>query len=144
MSAVLLPLVTLLALTSFGPVTDVAKIAKQLAETLAASRRSLDIVGRLGGEEFAILLPGADVDAAARAAEAIRGKVEELDIEVAPGTSAPITVSIGGAGLDGDLAGALGRADAALYRAKSGGRNRVTVDTVPSGDVAGEDGCHAG
>ena len=124
-------------------------VLRAFGETLAASVRSLDIVGRLGGEEFAILLPGADVDAAARAAEAIRAKVEGLDIEVAPGTSAPVTVSIGVAGLDGDLARALGRADAALYRAKAGGRNRVTVGTDPLGDVAdedvaGEDGHHAG
>ncbi len=109
-------------------------VLRAFAETVAAAVRSLDIVGRLGGEEFAVLLPGADVDAAARTAEAIRAKVEQLHIEVAPGTSAPVTVSIGVAPLDGDLAGALGRADDALYRAKAGGRNRVVLHT-DTGDV---------
>jgi predicted signal transduction protein with EAL and GGDEF domain len=87
------------------------------------------IVGRLGGEEFAAILPGADLATAGVAAEQIRtafaGAAEVLD-----GMRVAGTVSIGCAAsddIDCDLNGLFHRADGALYTAKNGGRNRVEL-----------------
>jgi diguanylate cyclase (GGDEF)-like protein len=82
---------------------------------------------RLGGEEFAVLLPGTDADAAVRVAEALRLALQAACVLVPGGASVCYTVSVGVAGLaPGEtLAGLLHRADQALYAAKRGGRNRV-------------------
>ncbi len=87
-------------------------------------------IGRMGGEEFAIAMPGQDVRAAAQLAEALRLAVEETAID-ASGKLLKITLSIGVAQTDADtcLRGLLlKRADDQLYRAKLEGRNRVCVD----------------
>ncbi len=87
--------------------------------------RVSDVFGRVGGEEFALLLPETDTDAAHSTLERLRAV-----IEVHPVASRAVTVSIGLASLrPGDsLAELLKRADAALYTAKSAGRNRVVVE----------------
>lgn len=96
--------------------------------------RASDILGRTGGEEFAVLLPQTDRAAARAIAERLRAAVEATPAPHAPHPIA-ITVSIGVAevepGEDG-LDGALNRADRALYRAKDLGRNQVAVEG-PSG-----------
>jgi diguanylate cyclase (GGDEF)-like protein len=95
-----------------------------------------DIIGRLGGEEFAVLLPHADIDQARDVAERIRRAVE--DIRLAGNLSGlRITSSIGVARVrpgERNPDGALARADAALYLAKKQGRNCVVAgsDLVPS------------
>jgi diguanylate cyclase (GGDEF)-like protein len=95
-----------------------------------------DIIGRLGGEEFAVLLPHADMDQARDVAERIRRAVE--DIRLAGNLSGlRITSSIGVARVrpgERNPDGALARADAALYLAKKQGRNCVVAgsDLVPS------------
>ena len=93
--------------------------------------RNEDVMGRLGGEEFAIFLPGAELAGAAAVAERLRALVAA---QPAPGTGdrqrgIPLTVSIGVAlHAAGDTAGAvLQRADEAMYLAKQRGRNRVEV-----------------
>jgi diguanylate cyclase (GGDEF)-like protein len=90
--------------------------------------RREDLVFRYGGEEFLILLPGGDRDAAAKLAERVRRAVED-DPQVGPWG---LTVSVGVAVADRFSAsnplGLLRRADAALYQAKRTGRNRVVVD----------------
>lgn len=90
--------------------------------------RATDIIGRLGGEEFGVLLVGADVARGLQAAEKLRSEVEALSIIGRDGEF-KLTVSIGVAAVDVDLddplAVASDRADRALYRAKRGGRNRV-------------------
>lgn len=90
------------------------------------------LAARFGGEEFAVLLPAADHDAALQRAEALRREAEAL----AP-CGIPITVSIGlAAAADhpgSDLEELLGHADRALYSAKQGGRNRV-YQTVPAAE----------
>jgi len=95
--------------------------------------------GRLGGEEFAILLPGADLDAALALGERIRATFAQAAAEL-DGRAVAATVSIGvAASRAGDLDGLLGRADSALYQAKQDGRDRVcafagaraVVDDVP-------------
>jgi diguanylate cyclase (GGDEF)-like protein len=82
---------------------------------------------RLGGEEFAVLLPHADADAAVRLAEELRRTLERAVVAGAGGAAVRYTVSVGVASLhDGEsLASLLQRADAALYAAKRGGRNLV-------------------
>ena len=89
--------------------------------------RTTDVFGRLGGEEFALLLPGNDLAGARLAAERIRAAVATAPIRV-EGHSLAVTVSIGVAGKPtsgATLEGMLVAADAALYAAKRGGRNRV-------------------
>jgi diguanylate cyclase (GGDEF)-like protein len=96
-------------------------------DILRASLRGHDILGRYGGEEFALLIPGADKAGAMLAAERARVAVSERPIEAGQ-LSVPITLSAGVAAyaVDGSNWESLLRgADAALYAAKQGGRNRV-------------------
>jgi len=101
-----------------------------LAVVMRNELRKVDAVGRIGGEEFAVILPGADVSAAKIFAERLRKKVAAT-----PATHEErvisLTVSVGVAEMHaGDKNGdaALVRADRALYRAKERGRNRVEVE----------------
>ena len=89
------------------------------------------IVGRLGGEEFAVLLEGADLAAAAACAEALRTSLGELSFNAAHGKLS-VTCSLGVAeALVGEsIDGLLKRADAALYEAKEKGRDRVVAATA--------------
>jgi two-component system cell cycle response regulator len=100
---------------------------RQIASALERAVRTGDSVFRYGGEEFVVLLPEQSIDAAAQALERIRSNVEALRIRRPDGTI--LTVSAGVAELDPDAdsrpADWLERADAALYRAKAAGRNRV-------------------
>jgi diguanylate cyclase (GGDEF)-like protein len=95
--------------------------------TARVCTRTTDILGRLGGEEFAAILPGT-IDDAAVVANRLRAAFEAAGSAVA-GCSLDATVSIGiASGLPGtDLKTLLARADAALYRAKNSGRNRIEV-----------------
>jgi diguanylate cyclase (GGDEF)-like protein/PAS domain S-box-containing protein len=92
-----------------------------------ASIRVIDILGRYGGDEFAILLPDADMVEADEIAERIRQAVTCEPIHTSRG-KVTITISLGVAQADhtyDTLASLLGRADSALYTAKQNGRNRV-------------------
>ncbi len=102
-----------------------------VAASLTGHIRSADVLARFGGEEFAILMPGADLGSAADRAEALRVAIADLAVEVAPGTVVQVNVSIGVAAYDGSLDETLQRADAALYVAKNTGRNRVARDGEP-------------
>ncbi|THF55590.1 diguanylate cyclase [Pseudothauera rhizosphaerae] len=95
-----------------------------LAHLLRQALRREDIAGRLGGEEFAVLLPDTDPAGAAILAERLRAMLEESSIETGSATIR-ITMSAGLAPLEGTGPAILERADAALYRAKNEGRNRV-------------------
>lgn len=98
------------------------------AATARGTLREHDIMGRLGGEEFAIALPGTDLDGALQAAERLRAAVTAMPLATSEGEHT-MTVSAGVAVLDPNepLTAALARADHALYAAKAGGRNRVEV-----------------
>jgi diguanylate cyclase (GGDEF)-like protein len=101
-----------------------------VAQRLQAELRDGDSLGRWGGEEFVALLPGANLDNAHHTSERILRKVS-ADPVVVPHGAVPVTVSIGIAVLDplhDDIHTLLNRADAALYRAKANGRNRVERD----------------
>ncbi|MEF2231107.1 MAG: diguanylate cyclase [Pseudodesulfovibrio sp.] len=103
-------------------------ILRTLVNLAVATLREADLFGRLGGEEFAAILPETDVAAGLRAAERLRRAVEELEVPDAGGGRIRFTVSIGVAGFGGsheDVDMLIRRADDALYRAKGQGRNRV-------------------
>ncbi len=105
------------------------EVLVKLAHKILSSVRDEDLLGRLGGEEFALVLPATDVDAALRTANRLREKVGEMRFE-SPQGAFGITVSMGissPAAAEGDILTALDRADRSLYRAKSLGRNRVEV-----------------
>lgn len=98
-------------------------------DVLRGQLRRFDTAGRLGGEEFAVLLPGASPAAARSFAMRLRRAVESTPLG-RNGERIAMTVSIGVAAIDADDASAdsaLLRADAALYQAKAAGRNRVVV-----------------
>ena len=96
--------------------------------------RAVDILARWGGEEFLILLPDADAEAAAVIAERFRETVAAMRVPVGVNTSINFTISIGVAvPQNDDLHDLLRRADVALYAAKAGGRNRVVVATPTVG-----------
>ncbi|PTD95362.1 sensor domain-containing diguanylate cyclase [Pseudothauera lacus] len=102
------------------------------AERAQACLRATDLLGRLGGEEFAALLPGTDAAGATLLAERLRTEIAAAPFP-SPQGALTITVSVGVATLSGGdtrAEMALARADAALYRAKSCGRDRVEVDCV--------------
>lgn len=100
------------------------EVLRRLARTLELRVRSSDVAARLGGEEFVVLLPDTDLAGARATAEALVAAMAQQQDPVA----GSITVSVGVASLQGpqdDSAALLRRADAALYEAKSQGRNRV-------------------
>jgi len=109
------------------------QVLRVLAERCKAALRSVDVLGRYGGEEFAILLPGTSQhNAATVLAERIRKKVAEEPVTTDDGV-VKVTVSVGVAALDPDMRNPgdlFKRADAALYEAKQAGRNRVVEDAV--------------
>jgi diguanylate cyclase (GGDEF)-like protein len=107
-------------------------ILKLFAETAAQAIRVTDVFGRIGGEEFAALLPGCDAATGHQIAERIRADFS-LRTATEFGAEATATVSIGIAsnGADAaDLDALMLRADAALYGSKRGGRDRVTDASV--------------
>ncbi|MBA4763075.1 sensor domain-containing diguanylate cyclase [Sphingomonas sp.] len=95
------------------------------ADVLRANLRVEDVIGRLGGEEFAVLFPGLSTAAAMAACERVRNSLQDARIH-AGDTTFTITVSAGVAPIRPDLSSdeVFRVADAALYRAKSAGRNR--------------------
>jgi diguanylate cyclase (GGDEF)-like protein len=100
---------------------------QRVARTLEGNIREVDILARLGGEEFAILLPNTGPEAAAELGERLRSAVESETCS-SRGRSLNVTVSVGVASYDHDLLdldGMLRIADRAMYQAKNQGRNRV-------------------
>ncbi|WP_207458453.1 diguanylate cyclase [Azospirillum sp. SYSU D00513] len=92
--------------------------------------RGYDLLGRMGGEEFVVLLPGAPAEVALRVAERVRQQLERTPV-LGPEGPFQLTASIGVACMQGPedtLDRVIHRADQALYRAKNGGRNRVAAD----------------
>ncbi|MBQ5945997.1 sensor domain-containing diguanylate cyclase [Massilia sp. ST3] len=104
---------------------------KRVARAVASEMRANDLVARYGGEEFAVILPNQSLKGAAIVAERIRSRVEQLQLpcRFAPGKH--VTVSIGAAtaiaGPDNTASQLVAIADAALYRAKHLGRNRISL-----------------
>ena len=109
-------------------------VLKALAEQCLLMLRQSDTVGRLGGEEFAILLPETALAQAMETAERLRQRIATIVLPTGNHATLQFTVSIGCTVLwpqDAEIATALHRADTALYRAKNQGRNCV-AGPVPS------------
>jgi diguanylate cyclase (GGDEF)-like protein len=116
------------------------QVLKEIARMLTSKLRDYDLAGRFGGEEFSLLLPQTRSVDALRIAERIRSSIAAMSI-IAPGAvggeHVRVTVSIGvaalDAGTDRTFAQLMSAADAALYRAKGGGRDQVQMISTTRG-----------
>lgn len=120
------------------------QVIKAMSEVVRETVRATDIAGRVGGEEFGVLLPDASVDDAMAIAERLRRRASEISIHY-NGVDVAFTCSLGVAEREADCDAfetLLAHADAALYQAKDQGRNRVVSrGGVVIGDVGGETAC---
>ena len=106
-------------------------VLRAVADSAKSNFREIDLFGRFGGEEFAVILPETDLETALVIAERLRAGVEAVRVvseadEIRVTVSVGVTESKGGAA---DVASLLKRADRALYAAKASGRNRVEAQT---------------
>ncbi len=114
---------------------------KHVARIFNETLRQGDVAARVGGEEFALWLPGSGLDTALEIAERVRQAIEGSRLDWA-GAPVSLTCSIGVASCPEtatQVANLLPSADAALYRAKRGGRNQVEASRPSQAAVAGED-----
>jgi diguanylate cyclase (GGDEF)-like protein len=116
-------------------------IIRAVARVLQRSVRELDMAARFGGEEFALVLPGARLDDACRTAERVRAALGEVEVPTPTGTPARVTASFGVAEFPtyGSVEGLVAAADAALYQAKRSGKNQVATATVQGSGGGGAD-----
>lgn len=109
---------------------------QRIANAVSKEMRANDLVARYGGEEFAVILPNQSLKGAAIVAERIRSRVEQLLLPHAGNGGKHVTVSIGAATAfaapDTEPSALLAIADAALYRAKHMGRNRISLPVTES------------
>jgi two-component system cell cycle response regulator len=121
------------------------EVLREVAARIKAELRLSDALGRFGGEEFVVLLINAELDNATMVAERIRASMAAHPFALSMGGSLPVTVSIGVAALDdfdrehaleGVAQELLAHADAALYRAKEGGRNKVIAHALVATETA--------
>ncbi|OAI23112.1 diguanylate cyclase response regulator [Methylosinus sp. R-45379] len=106
------------------------EVLKHFAQRMRRVVRSADLICRLGGEEFVIVMPDTPLVVAAKVAERVRAAIQSEPFCIdRNGGAIPVTTSIGIAerGKDANAEALLRRADKALYESKSGGRNRVTA-----------------
>ena len=110
-------------------------VLRAFADLIRSHVRDVDVSGRIGGEEFAILLPETDREGAARVAERMRGSLNAVSIAISEERSIRAASSFGVAELGPEQSGddLLRAADAALYRAKDEGKNRVVTATELAG-----------
>jgi two-component system, cell cycle response regulator len=102
---------------------------REASRRMCVALRPYDALGRFGGEEFLVVLPGCDASGVLATAQRMRHAISETPLTV-PTETTPITVSLGAATMKGTSRGAdelIRMADDALYRAKRGGRDRVEV-----------------
>ncbi|MEM7432975.1 MAG: GGDEF domain-containing protein [Pseudomonadota bacterium] len=104
---------------------------QHFANILLSDRRGEDIAARIGGEEFALILPGTGAEDAVRIADALCNRLADSEIAVG-GDVIRMTASFGVAAIsnnDAEFADMLTRADSALYRSKRAGRNRIDIES---------------
>lgn len=114
---------------------------KRIAAAVSREMRANDLVARYGGEEFAVILPNQSLKGAAIVAERIRCRVEQLKVPNGRGANEHVTVSIGAAtaiaSSNSTACQLVATADAALYRAKHMGRNRISLPATEPDIIAG-------
>ncbi|MEC9345363.1 MAG: PleD family two-component system response regulator [Pseudomonadota bacterium] len=106
------------------------RVLQQFSERIQRNIRGFDLAARMGGEEFLVVLPEADAALAQRVGERLRAAMQQEPFETGEAVGKiDVTCSIGAAalGVDDDRMSLIKRADAALYAAKSGGRNQVVL-----------------
>ena len=109
------------------------RVLQEIAGRLRSSIRATDLACRTGGEEFVVVLAGADLQTAERVGERVRKMIAAKPFMAAPGFHLTITVSCGVSSIhsvDDTVEDLLARADQALYRAKRDGRNRVSLSAA--------------
>ncbi len=105
-------------------------VLQKIVQTMLSELREVDIIGRIGGEEFAILLPNTDQQHSLEVAGRLQAAVANADITIDDGHSIKITISIGVAlltGIHDSIEPLLNKADRGLYQAKTLGRNRIVM-----------------
>ncbi len=101
-------------------------VLQKFASVLRGALRDADIIARLGGEEFCVILPGLDGEAARAAADKVRRSFADLQIPIdAEGEIATVSAGLATGGAEENFSSVMRRADAALYKAKQAGRNQV-------------------
>jgi two-component system cell cycle response regulator len=108
-------------------------VLRELAHRLRRNIRNIDLVARVGGEEFVIVMPDTGMERALQVGERLRSAIASEPIRANSATQLRVTASVGIATFDGphdSAEGLLKRADQALYVAKRGGRNRVVADAA--------------
>jgi diguanylate cyclase (GGDEF)-like protein/PAS domain S-box-containing protein len=106
------------------------EVLKNLALMFKEVLRNVDILGRLGGEEFGVVLPETEIDEAVKIAERLREVISEKAVSLPNGIKIHFTVSIGISSISEiitDFDMLINEADKALYRAKESGRNKVSI-----------------
>ena len=119
------------------------EVIRAVAAMLTETVRPMDLVARVGGEEFAVILPNCSAQFAERVADRIRSKVQSALITTCTGDTLQATISIGGAYAPQWVRSSpvmwTERADRQLYRAKALGRNRVCLEPSASSTVSAEE-----
>jgi two-component system, cell cycle response regulator len=116
------------------------EVLKEVARRMKSDLRPYDVVGRYGGEEFLIILPGCDLPNGVRRAEQIRNQIANKPVHTPSGpVSATISMGVTVTTFGPELTGAdiLQQADVSLYKAKNSGRNRTEVFSAAAGHSSG-------
>jgi two-component system cell cycle response regulator len=116
------------------------EVLKEVARRMKSDLRPYDVVGRYGGEEFLIILPGCDLPNGVRRAEQIRNQIANEPVHTPSGpVSATISMGITVTAFGPDLTSAeiLQQADVSLYKAKNNGRNRTEIFSAAAGHSSG-------
>jgi len=119
------------------------EVIRAVALALLDSVRPMDLVARVGGEEFAIILPNCGSAFGQTVAERVRRRIESTPVQVSPLLQVPVTASVGGAFAPQWVRSTPGlwleRADQQLYRAKAQGRNLVQLEPAAISVVSNEE-----